>query len=71
MRYDEYLAKGRPIARGPVESVCKNLLKDRMERSGIGWTETIAEAILQLRAVYLSCEPGQWRVVLKQTHPYV
>ena len=54
MRYDEYLAKGRPIASGPVEGACKNLVKDRMERSGMRWTETIAEAILQLRAVYLS-----------------
>lgn len=56
MRYDEYLAKGRPIASGPVEGACKNLLKDRMERSGIGWTETIAEAVLQLRAGHLSCD---------------
>jgi hypothetical protein len=54
MRYDEYLAKGWPIASGPVEGACKNLVKDRMERSGMRWTETIAEAILQLRAVYLS-----------------
>ena len=56
MRYDEYLAKGWPIASGPVEGACKNLVKDRMERSGMRWTETIAEAILQLRAVYLSCD---------------
>ena len=56
MRYDEYLAKGRPIASGPVEGACKNLLKDRMERSRIRWTETIAEAVFQLRAVYLSCD---------------
>src|SRR5450755_1025891 len=34
MRYDEYLAKGWPIASGPVEGACKNLIKDRMERSG-------------------------------------
>jgi hypothetical protein len=44
MRYDEYLAKGRPIASGPVEGACKNLVKDRMERSGMRWTEIIAEA---------------------------
>jgi hypothetical protein len=56
MRYDEYLAKGWPIASGPVEGACKNLVKDRMERSGMRWTETIAEAILQLRAVYLSSD---------------
>ena len=54
MRYDEYLANGWPIASGPVEGACKNLIKDRMERSGMLWTELMAEAIVQLRAVYLS-----------------
>ena len=54
MRYDEYLAKGWPIASGTVEGACKNLIKDRMERSGMRWTEEMAEAIVQLRAIYLS-----------------
>ena len=54
MRYNEYLANGWPIASGPVEGACKNLIKDRMERSGMRWTEPMAEAIVQLRAVYLS-----------------
>jgi len=54
MRYDEYLAKGLPIASGPVEGACKNLIKDRMERSGMRWTEAMAEAIVKLRAIYLS-----------------
>jgi len=54
MRYDEYLASGWPIASGPVEGACKNLIKDRMERSGMRWTEAMAEAIVQLRAIYLS-----------------
>jgi hypothetical protein len=54
MRYHEYLANGWPIASGPVEGACKNLIKDRMERSGMRWTEPMAEAIVQLRAVYLS-----------------
>ena len=31
-----------------------DLIKDRMERSGMRWTEQMAEAIVQLRAVYLS-----------------
>src|SRR6266851_4448356 len=53
MRYDEYLASGWPIASGPVEGACKNLIKDRMERSGMRWTEQMAEAIVQLRAIYL------------------
>jgi len=50
MRYHEYLAKGWPIASGAVEGACKNLVKDRMERSGMRWTPDMAEAVLQLRA---------------------
>jgi len=54
MRYDHYLTQGWPIASGPVEGACKNLIKDRMERSGMRWTEAMAEAIVKLRAIYLS-----------------
>lgn len=54
MRYDEYLAKGLPIASGCVEGACKNLIKDRMERSGMRWSEEGAEAMVKVRAVYLS-----------------
>ena len=54
MQYDAYLANGWPIASGPVEGACKNLIKDRMERSGMRWTEPMAEAIVKLRAIYLS-----------------
>lgn len=54
MRYDHYLQLGLPIASGPVEGACKNLIKDRMERSGMRWTPAMAEAVLQLRSLYLS-----------------
>jgi hypothetical protein len=54
MRYDEYLRDGLPIASGAVEGACKNLVKDRMERSGMRWREDPAEAMLKLRATYLS-----------------
>ena len=54
MRYNEYLANGWPIASGRVEGACKNRIKDRMKLSGMGWTEQMAEAIVQLRAIYLS-----------------
>jgi hypothetical protein len=46
MRYHQYLAMGLPIASGAVEGACKNLIKDRMERSGMRWTEGMAEAML-------------------------
>lgn len=54
MRYDLYLRRGWPIASGSVEGACKNLIKDRMERSGMRWTPAMAEAMLRMRAVYLS-----------------
>jgi len=54
MRYDAYLREGLPIASGAVEGACKNLVKDRMERSGMRWTLGGAEAMLQMRAVYRS-----------------
>jgi len=54
MKYHEYLAAGLPIASGAVEGACKNLIKDRMERSGMRWVPEMAEAMVQLRAAYLS-----------------
>ncbi len=56
MRYHQYLEMGLPIASGPVEGACKNLIKDRMERSGMRWTLTMAEALLRLRSLYLSAD---------------
>jgi hypothetical protein len=57
MRYDEYLAAGYPIASGVIEGACRHLVKDRMERAGMHWTVAGAQAMLEVRSVYLS---GQW-----------
>ena len=58
MKYDEYLRLGLPIASGSVEGACKNLVKDRMERSGMRWAldtdDATSEPMLRMRAVYLS-----------------
>lgn len=51
MHYDRYLARGWPISTGVVEGACGHLVKDRMERSGMRWTKSGAQAILELRAV--------------------
>ena len=48
------LSQGLPIASGSVEGACKNLIKDRMERSGMRWTSKMAEAMVKMRAIYLS-----------------
>ena len=53
-RYDTYLANGWPIASGSVEGACKNLIRDRFERSGMRWTQETAEPLLRLRALHLS-----------------
>jgi hypothetical protein len=67
MRYHEYLAMGLPIASGAVEGACKNLIKDRMERSGMRWTEEMAEAMVKLRAIYLSGDLDQyWQFHIKK-----
>jgi hypothetical protein len=57
MRYDEYLAAGYPIASGVIEGACRHLVKDRMERAGMHWTIPGAQALLEVRSVYVS---GQW-----------
>jgi hypothetical protein len=54
MRYHEYLRNGWPIASGSVQGACKNLIRDRFERSGMRWTIPTAEALLKLRATHLS-----------------
>jgi hypothetical protein len=67
MRYDEYLRNGWPIASGAVEGACKNLIRDRFERSGMRWTPQTAEALLKLRAAYLSDDlPDYWEHHIQQ-----
>lgn len=57
MRYDEYLAKGYPIASGVIEGACRHYVKDRMERSGMRWSKQGAQAMLDVRSEYLN---GDW-----------
>jgi hypothetical protein len=57
MRYDEYLREGYPIATGVVEGACRHLVKDRMERAGMHWTIRGAQAMLDVRSIYIS---GVW-----------
>jgi hypothetical protein len=62
MKYDEYLEQGFPIGSGVVEGACRNLVKDRMERTGMRWQTSGAQTILDLRAVYLN---GNWSTFCK------
>ncbi|MEK7862949.1 MAG: ISKra4 family transposase, partial [Chloroflexota bacterium] len=69
MRYHEYLRDGLPIASGAVEGACRNLIKDRMERSGMRWTIATAEALVKVRAAYLSGDfEDYWRFHVVAQH---
>jgi hypothetical protein len=57
MHYDAYLAQGWPIATGIAEGACGHLVKDRMERAGMKWRQSGAQAILDLRSVRVN---GDW-----------
>ena len=57
MRYHEYLTLGYPIASGVIEGACRNVVKDRLERTGMNWTIPGAQAMLDLRCIYLT---DQW-----------
>ena len=57
MKYDEYLAKGYPIGSGVIEGTCRSFVKDRMELSGMRWSEIGAEAMLELRSIKVN---GKW-----------
>jgi hypothetical protein len=63
MRYDEYLRQGYPIASGVIEGACRHLIKDRMERAGMHWTMGGAQALLDLRSVWIG---GHWDAFQQQ-----
>jgi hypothetical protein len=57
MHYDQYLVCGYPIASGVIEGACRNVVKDRLERTGMNWTIPGAQAMLELRCIHLA---EQW-----------
>ena len=57
MRYDEYLSKGYPIGSGIAEGACRNVVKDRIDCTGMHWRLPGSRAMLKTRALYLN---GEW-----------
>jgi hypothetical protein len=57
MPYARMLSAGLPIGSGPIESACKNIVKQRLCRSGMRWTRTGGQRILNLRTYVKS---GRW-----------
>jgi hypothetical protein len=58
MDYAVYLQHGWPIASGVIEGACRHFVKDRLELSGMRWSEQGAEQLLRLRAV---AENDDWQ----------
>ena len=56
MRYDLYLARGWPIASGVIEGACRHVVRDRLDCSGMIWSQPGAHAMLQLRAVRINSD---------------
>jgi hypothetical protein len=54
MHYGDYLREGYPIASGIIEGSCRNVVEDRLDRTGMRWSLTGALAMLANRTVSLS-----------------
>jgi hypothetical protein len=69
MRYKEWIEQDLVIATGQVEGAVRHVVGERLDCSGMRWTQGKAEALLQLRCVELN---GDWdRFVLwfqQRTH---
>lgn len=65
MDYPSFRAQKLPIGSGAIESTCKTLIQKREKGAGMRWTETGAQAVATLRALYKS---GRWDKFW-QTHP--
>ncbi len=61
LHYDQYLAAGYPIASGVIEGACRQVIKDRLERTGMHWTVPGAQALLRLRCIALNSD---WEVFM-------
>lgn len=59
MDYPSYRAKGWPIGSGPVEAACKQVVNQRLKGTGMRWSESGADAVCHLRALFRG-EKGQW-----------
>jgi hypothetical protein len=60
MRYRHYRGQRLPIGSGITEAACKIVFTQRLKRSGMSWTLSGGQVILDLRVIWLS---GVWNEV--------
>lgn len=66
--YDEL--RSCPTGSGVVEGACSHVVKDRMEQAGMRWQIEGAQAILNLRAIYVNDDWGAFHAVRIQTEQH-
>ena len=54
MKYAAYRRQGMPIGSGVTEAACKTVFTERLKRSGMTWSHTGGQVILDLRVLVLS-----------------
>jgi hypothetical protein len=57
MRYTHYRSQRLPIGSGVTEAACKTVFTQRLKRSGMSWTISGGQVIVDLRVIWLS---GIW-----------
>ncbi len=50
MRYETFLGKGYMIGSGTMESTCRQVAAQRLDRAGMHWREEVADVVLAIRA---------------------
>lgn len=69
MDYKAFIEKGYPVSSALVEAACGHLVKERMEQSGMRWSDEGAQNIMDLRAVKLNGDMDTFMdFVISQEH---
>ena len=63
MRYDSFRAQGYLIGSGTIESGCKQIVTQRLKRSGAQWIVEGAVRTAKARAAWLS---GNWHTLCQK-----
>jgi hypothetical protein len=56
MPYGSFMLAGYPIGTGSIEGGVRHLIGDRMDRTGMRWSESGAQAMLHVRSIHINGE---------------
>jgi hypothetical protein len=73
MPYGTFMLAGYPIGTGSIEGGVRHLIGDRMDRTGMRWTEPGAQAMLDLRSVHVNGQMADfhaYRILREQERMY-